>query len=340
MIGKDSGQGNSQSGNMGDGVEIGGTGTVADPETFLAGSLETGIVSLTLGAKSIGAFEGKTIPVNGEAVRGRNGFVLGTAPVFLAVVPVLMIAGTLRGFGLTEGTAEFLPESAVTIRGFPILAHSKTGLANGIAGRELLGILCVSGIEGNDSFSVIEVFYGVVNRPGVVALVTKEGTLLDGDDVIGCGEDLFYNRDIRNISGCGQFIERQTGDTVHQDMAFVSPVEFETAFIVLIGGGMDAQAAIGITFGRVIFGKPVLGKGFWIVQLCVCGNGCGIQADEGSVNDTHFIELAYQGGHKLLQLSIVQLPEKAVIGPVGRQRLENIKATIMSNDPVALQKIH
>ena len=40
MIGKDSGQGNSQSGNMGDGVEIGGTGTVADPETFLAGSLE------------------------------------------------------------------------------------------------------------------------------------------------------------------------------------------------------------------------------------------------------------------------------------------------------------
>lgn len=170
MIGKDSGQGNSQSGNMGDGVEIGSTGAVADPEAFLAGSLKAGIVSLTLGTKGIGTLEGETIPVNGEAVRGRNGFILGTAPVFLAVVPVLMIAGTLRGFGLTEGTAEFLPESTVAVRGFPVLTHSKTGLTNEIAGREFLGILGVAGIERNDRFSVIDVFYGVVDHPGIVAL--------------------------------------------------------------------------------------------------------------------------------------------------------------------------
>jgi hypothetical protein len=265
VIGKDSGQGNNQSGNMGDGVEIGGTGAVADPETFLAGSLETGIVSLTLGTKSIGAFEGKTIPVNGEAVRGRDGFILGTAPVFLAVVPVLMIAGTLRGFGLTEGTAEFLPESAVTIRGFPILAHSKTGLANGIAGREFLGILGIAGIEGNDSFSVIEVFYGVVNHPGVVALVTKEGTLLDGDDVIGCGEDLFYNRDIRNISGCGQFIERQAGNAVYKDMVLIAPVILEFLFVVLVGGSMNAEGAVRIRFGVVVLAELVLSKRLGIV---------------------------------------------------------------------------
>lgn len=112
---EDSGQGNSQSGNMGDRVEIGGASAIADPEVFLARSLETGIISFALSTKGIGAFEGEAIPVDGKAVRGWNGFILGAAPVFLAVVPVLVIAGALRDLGLTEWTAKFLPESTVTV---------------------------------------------------------------------------------------------------------------------------------------------------------------------------------------------------------------------------------
>ena len=41
-------------------------------------------------------------------------------------------------------------------------------------------------------------------------------------------------------------------------MALVSPVKLITALVVLIGGGVDAQGAVWITFGQVILGKVVL----------------------------------------------------------------------------------
>ena len=42
----------------------------------------------------------------------------------------------------------------------------------------------------------------------------------------------------------GQLIERQSGDTVHQHMAFIAPVERIPAFIVLVGDRMDAEGAV------------------------------------------------------------------------------------------------
>ena len=55
--GQDSGQSNGQSGDMGQGIEIGRAGAAAYPQPLLAGGLEAGIVSLALGTQGIGSLE-------------------------------------------------------------------------------------------------------------------------------------------------------------------------------------------------------------------------------------------------------------------------------------------
>ena len=54
---QDGGQGNSQSGDMGQRIEISRAGAVAHPQPLLTGSLEAGIVSLALGTQGIGSLE-------------------------------------------------------------------------------------------------------------------------------------------------------------------------------------------------------------------------------------------------------------------------------------------
>ena len=124
---------------MSNGVKIGGTVAVMNPQPLLPGSLKAGVVTLTFGTKSVSSLEGKAVTVNGKTVIIRNGNILGAAPVFLAVVPVFVIAGAGRGFGLTERAAEFLAGSAV-FGGLSILIHSKPSVTDGMAGRKLLGV--------------------------------------------------------------------------------------------------------------------------------------------------------------------------------------------------------
>jgi len=81
---------------------------------------------------------------------------------------------------------------------------------------------------------------------------------------------------------------------------------------------MDAEGAVRIAFRVVFLGELVLCKGFWVVLLRVRHDGCGIQTDEGCVHDPQFIQLPHQVGHDRLQRTVVQLPQAAVIRPVGR----------------------
>ena len=103
---------------------------------------------------------------------------------------------------------------------------------------------------------------------------------------------------------------------------------------------MDAEGAVRIAFRVVFLGELVFCKGFRVVLLRVCDDGCGIQTDEGCVHDSQFIQFPHQVGHDRLQRAVVQLPQAAVICPVGRQRLHDVKAAVMGDDAVVVQIIH
>ena len=88
---------NHKRGNMGQRIKVFSTIPISDPETFLASSLEYGIISLTLGSKSIQALKTKAFSINGHAVIGGNRFVLGTAAILFPVAPVFMITWAAAG---------------------------------------------------------------------------------------------------------------------------------------------------------------------------------------------------------------------------------------------------
>lgn len=118
-------------------IEIGRAVPLVDPKTFLTRGFETGVISFTFCSQSVDTLKTQAIAINGKTIIVGNRFVFGTAPVFLAVAPVFVIAGTLPGFGLAEGTADFLTQAAVTIGCFAVLVHGKAGVADQIADRQL-----------------------------------------------------------------------------------------------------------------------------------------------------------------------------------------------------------
>ena len=123
-------------------------------------------------------------------------------------------------------------------------------------------------------------------------------------------------------------------------MAFVPPVELIPPLIVLVGGRVDAQSAVRVTFRVAFLGELVFCKGFRVVLLRVCHDGRGIQPDEGCIHHAQLIQLPRKVCHDRFQLAVVQLPQAAVIRPVGRQRLHDIEPAVMGNEPVVVQIIH
>ena len=183
------------------------------------------------------------------------------------------------------------------------------------------------------------VWNGRVFRAAPVFL-PKEGAFFQRDRLIRGREDLSGDGRIGDVARRGQLVERQTGDTVHQHMAFVSPVELIPPLIVLVGGRMDAQSAVRVAFGVVFLGELAFRKGLRVVLLRVRHDGCGIQTNERRIHHAQLIQLPHQIGHDRLQRTVVQLPQAAVIRPVGRQRLHDVKAAVMGDDAVVVQIIH
>ena len=135
---QNSGQSNSQGIDMSQCVEVRRACAAAHPQPFLTCGFEAGIVTLTLRPQGIRPLEIETAAVNGKPVVIGNGLIFRAAPVFLPVVPILVVAGTRARFGLTEGAAVFLPDSPSAISGFAILVHSQSGRADRITGRKRL----------------------------------------------------------------------------------------------------------------------------------------------------------------------------------------------------------
>ena len=324
---------------MGQCVEVRRAVSVTHPQPFLACGFEAGIVALALRPQGVCPLEAEAAAVNGKPVIVWNGLVLRAAPVFLAVIPVFVVARANAGFGLAEGAAEFLP-STMIIGGFSILVHSQSGLTDRITGRKCLGIFCVAWIERDKYLALIDRFYGIVDAFCIVALVGKEGAFFQRNRLIRGREDLSGDGGIGDIARRGQLVERQAGDAVHQHMALVPPVELIPALIVLVGGRVDAEGAVRVAFRVVFLRKLAFCKGFRVILLRVCHDGCGIQTDEGGVHDPQFVQLPHQVGHDRFQRTVVQLPQAAVIGPVGRQWLHDIEPAVVGNEPIVVQIIH
>ena len=135
--GQNGGQRNSQGRDVGQRIEVCRAVSVTHPQPFLTCGFEAGIVTLTLRPQGVSPFKIEAAAVNGKPVVIGNGLVFCAAPVFLAVVPVLVVAGASTGFGLAEGAAVFLAGTPI-VGGFAVLVHGEPGLADRITGRKCL----------------------------------------------------------------------------------------------------------------------------------------------------------------------------------------------------------
>ena len=269
---------------MGQRIEVCRACAIAHPQPFLTCGFETGIVTFTLRPQGVSPFKVETAAVNGKSVIVWNGLVFRAAPVFLAVVPVFVVTRANTGFGLTERAAVFLP-GTIIVGGLAILVHSQPGRADRIASRKRFQGFRAAWIERDKRLTLIDRFYGIVDAFHIVALVGKEGAFLQRNRLIRSCEDLSGDGRIGDIARCGQLVERQAGDAVHQHMTFVAPVELIPPLIVLVGSRMDTQSAVRVAFWVVFLGELVFCKGFRVVLLGVRHDGCGIQTNEGGVHD-------------------------------------------------------
>ena len=332
------GQRNSQGRDMSQRIEVCRAVSIAHPQPFLTCGFEARIVTLTLRTQGIDTLKTQAFPVNGKPVIVWNGLVFCAAPVFLAVVPVLVVAGASTGLGLAEGAAVFLP-GTIIVGGFAIFVHSQSSITDQVTCRKSFA-LGIAFFEGDKSFPIIDRFHGVVDAFRVVALIREKGTSLQREDLVGCGEDVNGNCGIHDVGLGGQLVEWQTGDAVHRHMTFVAPVELIPALIVLVGGRVDAQSAVRVAFRVVFLGELVFCKGLRVVLLRVRHDGCGIQTNKRRIHHAQLIQLPHQVGHDRFQRTVVQLPQAAVIRPEGRQRLHDVKAAVMGDDAVVVQIIH
>ena len=131
------GQRNSQGGDVGQCVEVCRACAIAHPQPFLTCGFETRIVTFTLRPLGVSPFKVETAAVNGKPVIIGNGLVFCAAPVFLAVVPVFVVAGANTGLGLAERAAVFLAGTPI-VGGFAIFVHGQPGRADRITGRKRL----------------------------------------------------------------------------------------------------------------------------------------------------------------------------------------------------------
>ena len=171
------GQRNSQGRDMSQRIEVCRAVSVTHPQPFLTCGFEAGIVTLTLRPQGVSPLKTQAFPANGKPVIVWNGLVFRAAPVFLPVIPVLVVAGTFAGFGLTERAAVFLAGTPI-VGGFAVLVHSQPGRADRIAGRKRFRGFRAAWIEGNKRLALIDCFYGIVDAFHIVALVGKEGAFL------------------------------------------------------------------------------------------------------------------------------------------------------------------
>ena len=137
---------------MGQRIEVCRAGSIAHPQPFLTCGFEARIVTLALCTQGVCSLETEAATVNGKSVIRGDDPVFNATPVFLPVIPVLVVAGATTGFGLTEWAAEFLP-GTIIVGGFAIFVHSQSSITDQVTCRKsfALGIAFLSGIKASPS---------------------------------------------------------------------------------------------------------------------------------------------------------------------------------------------
>ena len=102
----------------------------------------------------------------------------------------------------------------MTIGGFSVLVHGEAGIADRIASGELFRVFRIAFVERDHSVTLVNIFYQVIYCIHIVALVAQEGTLLNGNDIIGSREYFLNDGRVRHIGRGGQFINGQAGNAV------------------------------------------------------------------------------------------------------------------------------
>ena len=171
--GQNGGQRNCQGRDMSQRVEVRRACAAAHPQPFLTCGFEAGIVTLTLCTQGVCSLETEAAAVNGKPVVIGKGLIFRAAPVFLAVVPILVVTRANTGFGLTEWAAEFLP-GTIIVGGFAIFVHSQSSITDQVTCRKSFA-LGIAFFAGDKSLALIDRFYGIVDAFHIVALVGKEG---------------------------------------------------------------------------------------------------------------------------------------------------------------------
>ena len=143
---------------MGQRIEVCRAVSATHPQPFLTCGFETGIVTLTLCTQGIDTLKTQAFPVNGKSVIVWNGLVFRAAPVFLPVIPVLVVAGANTGLGLAEGAAVFLANPPSAIGGLAILVHGQSGRAYRITGRKRFEGFRAAWIEEDKRLALIDRF--------------------------------------------------------------------------------------------------------------------------------------------------------------------------------------
>lgn len=169
-------QGNGQSGDVSQGIQVRSAACAANPKPLLTGRLETGVVTLAFCAQGVKPLEAEAVPVNREPIVVGQRFIFGTAPIFLPIVPIFMITGAAASFGLPERAAEFLSDTAA-VSSFAVLVHGKARFTDWVAHRQLFGVFGSALVQRNDCFAFVSILYQAVDRFHIVTLVAQEGTL-------------------------------------------------------------------------------------------------------------------------------------------------------------------
>ena len=186
---------------MGQCIEVCRTSSAAHPWSFLPRRLKTGMISFALGTQSVCSFEIEAAAVNGKPVVRGIDLVFTAAPVLLPIIPILVVTGTDTALGLAEWATVFLAGTPIVCC-FSILVHSQSGITDQVARRKCCA-LGIAFFEGDKAFPIIDRFHGVVDVFRIVAFIR---TPLQGDDLIGCGEDVNGNCGISDIGWRSQLV--------------------------------------------------------------------------------------------------------------------------------------
>lgn len=220
-----------------------------------------------------------------------------------------------------------------------ITVHGESGFTDGDTDRKKFCIFCIAFVQGDDAFAVIQFFDLIVDVLYIITFIRKEGAFSNRQETVGFGEDIQSNRGISRVGGGGQFTNGETGNAAHKDMVFVAPEKFIILFAGAVGSGMYTKPAIFIRLWLIIRMKSVCEKRFFVVFGSIGADRCGIEADEGSVNDTCRGKAEDLGAHKVREDFMVNVFEETVKSPVRRKREGDIKTAVMGYKKVVAQVI-